>query len=178
MGADKAFLNLGGSTLLERAIALARDVCGEVGIVGDVAKFEGYGNVIADLYPDCGPLAGIHAALLHSSFELNLMLAVDMPFVTRELLEFLFAVASETDASVVVPRSAREFQPLCAVYRRDFASAAEEALRAGKYKIDPLFAGIALRVVEEQELSRVGFSEQVFFNANTPEDLRVAEKQR
>jgi len=177
MGAEKAFLDFGGSTLLERAIAVVRETSPNFAIVGDPAKFAAYGAVIADLYADCGPLAGIHAALMDSSAELNLMLAVDMPFVTRELLALLFAAASETDAIVVVPRTARGFQPLCAVYRRAFAPAAEEALRAGHYKIDAVFPGIAVRVIEEEELTRAGFSERMFFNVNTPGDLRTAKNQ-
>jgi molybdopterin-guanine dinucleotide biosynthesis protein A len=177
MGGDKAFLDFGSRTLLERAIAVVYETSPNLTIVGDPAKFAAYGSVIADLYPGCGPLAGIHAALLHSSAELNLMLAVDMPFVSRELLDFLFAAANETDAIVVVPRTARGFQPLCAVYRRAFAAAAEEALRAGNYKIDAVFAGVALRVIEEEELARAGFSERMFFNVNTPGDLRTAKNQ-
>jgi len=178
MGADKAFLDFGGSTLLERAIAVMREISPKFGIVGDPVKFAAYGDVIADLFPGCGPLAGIHAALLHSSAELNLVLAVDMPFVTRELLSFLFSAASETDAIVVVPRTDRGFQPLCAVYRRAFAPTAGEALRAGKYKIDAVFSGVAVRAVEEKELARAGFSERMFFNVNTPGDLGSAKDQR
>jgi molybdenum cofactor guanylyltransferase len=177
MGADKAFLDFGGRTLLERAIAVMREISPNFAIVGDAAKFAACGTVIADLYPGCGPLAGIHAALLHSSAELNLALAVDMPFVTRELLAFLFEAANETDAIVVVPRTARGFQPLCAVYRRAFAPVAEEALRAGSYKIDAVFPRVIVRVIEEEELARAGFSEEMFFNVNTPGDLRTAKNQ-
>jgi len=177
MGADKAFMDFGGTTLLEQAIAVVREISPNFGIVGDPAKFAAYGDVIADLFPGCGPLAGIHAALLHSSADLNLVLAVDMPFVTRELLSFLFSAASETDAIVIVPRTARGFQPLCAVYRRAFAPAAEEALREGKYKIDAVFSRIAVRAVEEEELARAGFSERIFFNVNTPRDLGEAKNQ-
>ena len=177
MGADKALLDFGGHTLLERAIAVVRETTPNFAIVGDPEKFAAYGPVIADLYPGCGPLAGIHAALLHSSAEVNLVLAVDMPFATRELLSFLFATANETDASVVVPRTAKGFQPLCAVYRRAFAFAAEEALRAGNYKIDAVFPEVTVRAVEEEELARAGFSEQLFFNVNTPGDLRTAKNQ-
>lgn len=176
MGADKAFLDFGGRTLLERAIGVLREACDNLAIVGDPAKFATYGAVVPDLYPDCGPLAGIHAALRHSSAELNLVLAVDMPFVSRELLVNLFATANETDAIVVVPRTAKGFQPLCAVYRRAFATSAEEALRAGKYKIDAVFPGVAVRVIETEELARAGFSEQMFFNVNTPGDLRPAKQ--
>ena len=172
MGADKAFLNVGGCTLLERAITVLRPLC-DIAIVGDPAKFSPYGTVIADLYPGCGPLAGIHAALMHSSAELNLVLAVDMPLVSTDLLAFLFASAASTDALVAVPHSARGFQPLCAVYRRPFAATAEQALRAGKNKIDALLAAIPVRVIESEELASAGFSDQVFLNLNTPEDLQT-----
>src|SRR6266516_1039934 len=89
MGAEKAFLQFAGCTLLERAITALRSVC-EFAIVGDSAKFSSYGTVIEDVYPGRGPLAGIHAALTDFSAELNLMLAVDMPLVSSELLAFLF----------------------------------------------------------------------------------------
>src|ERR1700687_4621509 len=118
-GADKAVLEFGGQTLLDRALAVMGTVCRRVTSVGDPAKFAKYGStkyasskydsVVADIFPGCGPLAGIHAALLHSPAELNLMLAVDMPFVSRELLAFLFAAAEESDndgdAMITVPRS-------------------------------------------------------------------------
>ncbi len=174
MNTDKAFLDFRGQTLIERALAVMGTVCGSVTIVGDPAKFAEYGSVVADVFPGCGPLAGIHAALVHSPAELNLMLAVDMPFVSRELLAFLFA-AAESDAIITVPRTSRGFQPLCAIYRRDFSTAAEQALRAGKYKVDAAFSGVSVQVIEENELAAAGFSEQSFFNVNTPQDRLMAE---
>jgi molybdopterin-guanine dinucleotide biosynthesis protein A len=61
------------------------------------------------------------------------------------------------------------------VYRRDFSTTAEQALRAGKYKIDAAFSGVPVRVLEEAELAVAGFTEQSFFNVNTPQDRVVAE---
>jgi molybdenum cofactor guanylyltransferase len=173
MGADKAFLDFRGQTLLERALGVVSAVCGSVMIVGEPAKFARYGTAVADIFPECGPLAGIHAALTHSTAELNLMLAVDMPFVSRELFTFLFEAAEESGAVVTVPRTGTGLQPLCAVYRREFAVVAEEALRVGKYKVDAAFSGVSMRVMEEGELAAAGFSEQSFFNVNTPQD-RIA----
>jgi molybdopterin-guanine dinucleotide biosynthesis protein A len=176
MGADKAFLEIGGRTLLERAVNVVDLVCGEVAVVGDPAKF-GTAEAVADVFPGCGPLGGIHAALVHSSAELSLMLAVDMPFVSRELLAFLFAVAEGegNHAIVTVPRIGKGLQPLCAVYRREFAVVAEQALREGKYKIDAAFSSVSTRVIEASELEASGFSERNFFNVNTPQDCRAAE---
>jgi molybdopterin-guanine dinucleotide biosynthesis protein A len=179
-GTDKAFLDFGGQTLLDRALSVMGTACDRVAIVGDPAKFTKSGSsksesAVADIFPGCGPLAGIHAALVHSSAELNLMLAVDMPFVSGELLAFLFAAAEQSDAIVTVPRSGKGLQPLCAVYRRDFSTVAEQALRAGKYKIDAAFSSVSVRVIEEGELAASGFSEQSFFNLNTPQDWLAAE---
>ena len=175
MGTDKALLRLGGQTLLERALAVLRGVCREVAVAGDPARFASYAVTLPDVFPACGPLSGIHAALRDSPAELNFVLAVDMPNVSTELVAFLLALAAGCDAVVTVPRTGRGFQPLCAVYRPSFATVAEQALRTGRYKIDALFAGLSIRAVGEPELMAAGFSEQSFVNLNTPEDVQAAQ---
>jgi molybdopterin-guanine dinucleotide biosynthesis protein A len=175
MGADKAFVEYGGRTLLARALDLARSVTPEVRIVGSAEKFALFAPVVEDVFCDCGPLGGIHAALRASRAELNVMLAVDMPFVSWAFSQYLISQAENApEAAVVVPRGAGSWQPLCAVYRRDFAGAAEDALRAGKNKIDPLFNLVRTRVVTEEELEGAGFSTALFRNLNTPEEVSKA----
>lgn len=175
MGRDKAFVTLDGRSLLERAVETTRAVTDDVRVVGQAAKFADFGPVVEDLFPGCGPLGGIHAALRASNRELNLILAVDLPFVTAKLLRFLIARARESAAMVTVVRTREAWQPLCGVYRRDFADAAEAALRAGRYRIDALFDG-RVQVVSEEELQPAGFSAELFRNVNTPEDLADAAK--
>jgi molybdopterin-guanine dinucleotide biosynthesis protein A len=174
MGADKAFVTLDGRMLLARALQLARSVTRDARIVGDPAKFEPFASVVEDRFRDCGPLAGIHAALRASPTELNLTLAVDVPFVSPSLLQYLIKRAKNSAATATVPRTNGGWQPLCAVYRRQFADAAEKALRAGRYKIDALFATVETLAIEEEELIRVGFSAKMFRNLNTREELEAA----
>src|SRR3974390_477672 len=79
MGVDKAFLKFDGRSLLERGVEALHRVCPVVAIVGEASKFSNCGvAVVEDIYRNCGPLGGIHAALTHAPAELNLMLAVDM----------------------------------------------------------------------------------------------------
>jgi len=175
MGTDKAFVLLEGRTLLVRALDLARSIPCDVRIVGDPAKFASFTSVVEDRFLGCGPLAGIHAALRSSDTDLNLILAVDLPFLTRALLQYMLGRAKDEDDSlVIVPRTARGWQPLCAIYRRDFASIAEKALRAGQYKIDTLFAEAGIQILSELELKSAGFSPHLFSNLNTPDDLAEA----
>lgn len=171
MGTDKAFVAIDGRTLLDHMLALARSVTSDVRIVGDPQKYSSFASVIPDFYRDCGPLGGIHAALRASRAELNLMLAVDVPFLSRQLLLYLIRRARESPAAVTVARVQGRLQPLCAVYRRDFADIAETALREGRYKIGALFESSSALVIQEDHLRAEGFSADAFRNLNTPEDL-------
>ncbi len=177
MGTDKAFLTFRGRTLLELALELARSIAPDVRIAGDPAKYGTFAPCLTDLHPNCGPLAGIHAALHASHTELNLMLAVDLPFVTPEFLQFLLARAQDSvTATVTVPRAGGRLQPLCAVYRREFAGPAEQALRAERYKIDALFDPKKTQIIEADALLAAGFSTEMFRNLNTPQDLVEAKE--
>ena len=174
MGRSKATLDLGGETLLQRALKLASRVAAETMLVGPRAELEAYGRVVEDVYPGHGPLGGIHAALAATSTELNLMLAVDTPFLEPRFLEYLIAQARESGALVTLPRTADGLHPLAAVYRRAFHQGAERALLAGRNKIDALFAEVEIRILEAAELEKLAFPPAIFENLNTPEDVERA----
>jgi molybdenum cofactor guanylyltransferase len=174
MGTHKAFVEFHGRTLLARSLELLRRLTAEVRIVGPKTSFAAYGPVVEDMYPGRGPLAGIHAALSSSVTELNLVLAVDLPFVTESLLRFVLEQAAASPAMVTVPKIAGGYQPLCAVYRRGFASVAQDALESGRNKIDALFSVSTTQVLENSAGSRFALTARMFENLNTPEDLRRA----
>lgn len=174
MGSDKAFLEFMGSTLLERALELAHEVSASVTIVGPRQKFARFGKVVEDIYPGHGPLAGIHAALCASHDDLNVVLAMDLPFVEIGLIRYLLSQAKNTDALAIVPRTGSAWQPLCAVYRKPFADVSEKALQKSANKIDRLFEQIEVRAIEEAELWVAGFPPEVFRNLNTPTDVSDA----
>ena len=146
MGTDKAALALEGRTLLEHALATLRQVAAEVAILGPKLLYSSYGvPVIEDIYPGCGPLAGIHAALTHvaqrsaktqlpPSAPLSLIIAVDTPFLDPKFLAYLAQRARDSAAVVTTPEIAGHTQPLCAVYSLDFLVIAERALKAGTEK--------------------------------------------
>jgi molybdopterin-guanine dinucleotide biosynthesis protein A len=174
MGTDKAFVEFEGRTLLARALDLAHSVTADVRIVGSREKFAAYAPIVEDLFRDCGPLGGIQAALRVSLTEFNLILAVDMPFLSPEFLHYLISQArNEPEAVVVVPLADGRGQPLCAVYRLAFAHVSENALRAGQYRINRLFDEVRTRVIGPEEMAGAGFSPAIFRNLNTPADVEA-----
>lgn len=176
MGREKAMLELDGRTLLERALKLASAVAAETIIVGARGEYERYGRMIEDVYPEQGPLGGIHAALWASPTDFNLILAVDTPFLEARFLEYLVEQARESGAVVTLPRTADGFHPLAAVYRRCFRETAGHALEEGRNKIDELFSQVETRILEREELERFAFPAAIFENLNTPEDVERARK--
>lgn len=177
MGTDKAALLLNGRTLLEHAIGMVAAVTEKpVFILGSRELYGSFGEVIEDLYPGCGPLAGIHAALSHSRTRFNLLIAVDTPFLSSEFLRYMASRAVEIGAAVTVPEIGGYTQPLCAVYSQDFLPIAENALKGDAFKIVPLFPKDRTCIISEAELAQFAFTPEMFENLNTPEDLERARR--
>ncbi|HWG51398.1 MAG TPA: molybdenum cofactor guanylyltransferase [Candidatus Acidoferrales bacterium] len=133
MGRDKAVLQLEGRTLLEHALDTLRQVCAEVMVLGSREFYADFGaEVVQDIFPGCGPLAGIHAGLSRTRTDFNLIIAVDTPFLSADFLRFMAQRAIESGAVVTTPQIAGYKQPLCSVYSREFLPIAEGALQPQK----------------------------------------------
>lgn len=176
MGSNKALLSLNGSTLLERTRAIVEQVCEKVFILGERRVYGAFGECYEDVYPDCGPLGGIHAALLNSRTPYSLVTAVDTPFVSAGFLNYMIERALNSSAIVTAPRIAGMVQPLCTVFSKDFLPLAETALKSGNYKVEAAFPREQTLLVEEGDLGQFEMAAGMFENLNTPEDLERARK--
>ena len=152
MGQDKALLRLSdGETFLEHAIATCSAVAGQVGIVGPRSRYGTYawaGEIVEDIYPDRGPLGGIHAALSATRTEWNVFLAVDLPNVSSALLQWMLQQARSGGKVITVPSVGGQQQPLCAVYRAGFREIAEEALKQNRNKVNGSFPPQETQVID------------------------------
>ena len=120
-------------------------------------------RVVADELPDAGPLGGIYTAISQSPCDRTLVVACDMPFLSAGLLRRL----ADVDADLVIPRTGRGLEPLCAVYSRRCAGDIHARLMRGEYEAAKLPAGV--RVAE------IGVDNDLaFVNVNTPHDYARA----
>ena len=85
MGRDKAWVEVGGESLIARALVLVRElglpevfISGRAGTDYSSMRYP----VLFDLEPGCGPLGGIERALQAANSPLLLVLAVDLPGMT------------------------------------------------------------------------------------------------
>jgi molybdopterin-guanine dinucleotide biosynthesis protein A len=171
-GADKAQLAIGGARIIDRQLAALSAVADDIRIVAnDRERYAGLGlRVIADAVPEAGPLGGLYTALLDATHDRMLILACDLPFVTPALLQRLVdesGTGQEIDA--VVPRSARGFEPLCALYMTRAAAAARVRIERGDLRVAGLLADLRVRELGPEALAPYDGG-SLFENVNTPHD--------
>ncbi|MGV1100236.1 molybdenum cofactor guanylyltransferase [Thiovibrio sp. JS02] len=129
-----------------------------------------------DRFPDCGPLAGIHAALSTVSQPAIFVCGCDMPLLAPRLVRFLCSLTPGWD--VVLPRLADGPEPLCAVYGKTALPAIAENLGQGRRKIGLLLETLRVREVREEEILTVVPDLSTFHNVNRQHDLAALAEQR
>lgn len=176
MGRDKAELSIDGQTLPARIADALRGVTSRVSLVGARTAYVDLKlpNVL-DVHQDWGALGGIHAALAASRADWTLVVACDLPFVTRALFERLESLISDAFDAVVPIQSDGRPQPVCALYRSATClPEIEKLIAGGEHMPRTLLANVRSRNVLFAELSDLPGSEQFFFNVNTPADFDKA----
>ena len=159
MGVSKAGLPWQGTTLLEYVACEVRAAAGSVAIVGG-EPLDRY-RWIADAVGAAGPLGGIAAALADSRAEWNLIVACDMPGVTRSWLNLLLKQAQH---DLTIPVTADErVHPLCAAWNASAGAAVRAALDRGVRRVTDVVKDLRLHKV-------VVHDETVVANVNTPEE--------
>jgi molybdopterin-guanine dinucleotide biosynthesis protein A len=165
MGRDKARLPWRGVTLVEWIAMQVRDAVGDATLVGAPDRYIDLGlPAIGEAFPGCGPLSGIEAALRHSPFDLNLVVACDMPLLESPALRELTAAALVAGADVCAAvNAAGGLEPLCAVYDRRILPAVLQALVQGRFRARDLLAQLTVNTWRASDPRMVT-------NANCPSD--------
>jgi molybdenum cofactor guanylyltransferase len=145
MGRDKATLpGPGGSaTLAEYVVGVVAQRCEPVFVVAapgqPLPKLEA-ARVIRDEIQGLGPLPatgrGLRAAA-EAGAQFAFVSAVDMPLLTPELIDDLMALATKTNAEVIVPWDGRSHF-LAAVYRTALADRIDALVAAGERRMSAL----------------------------------------
>jgi len=150
MGRDKALLQVGGQTMLDRVARVVAEAAGSVTLIGDPAKYGSLGfPVVADIVPGYGPLGGIMTAISVSPANWNLVLACDMPEVRLEFLRTLVEIAEKSASDCLLPCGESDRpEPLCGVYHRRALPAIQQALQDGIRKVTAGLAGLEVELLQ------------------------------
>jgi molybdopterin-guanine dinucleotide biosynthesis protein A len=158
-GSPKALARLGGETLAERGWRTLGEACDERIAVGKLAHgLELPFPVVDDGSPLRAPIAGVAGGLAAARYELCLVLPVDSPLVTADVLASLAEACAGADAAV--PQTG----PLPGAYRKTALPALQRRLAAERLSLRGALAELDTRTVE--------LDEALLANVNTPDDLQ------
>jgi len=170
MGSDKLALRYGGETLLESAVRRFEGHFDSVYLsLADASKYPGIGALrVTDLFPSCGPIGGLHAALETAEGEGVFLVAADMPFSDPLAALRVIELCGDHDACVMTDAAGRP-EPLFGYYKKAIGPVVEGQIAGGRYKIAGFFPKIRLRMVKPAELGAL-WSGELLMNVNRPED--------
>ena len=176
MGRDKAFVDLGGKSLIERVIMRSADLgqAETILITNKPARYAHLGlPMYRDMLPDKGSLGGIYTALAQAQSPDVLALACDMPFVNTDLLRFMVGQI-RADIDILVPRVAGYPQGLHAIYKRTCIEPIAEQLAANQLKIIRFYHQMRVRYLDESDYAAFDPEGNAFANINSPAELEKA----
>ena len=176
-GTEKALLRVGGIRILDRLYHMYQELFDEIILVtNNPQKFLEWDLlIVADLFPIRSSLTGIHAGLFYSTNPYVFISACDTPFLKREMVETVIGKI-EDQIDIVMPETSAGFEPLCAAYSKRCLEAAQNHLERKKLKITKTFRKSRIKTISEKALRKIDPELLSFFNINTPEDLKRAEK--
>lgn len=177
-GRAKGLERVGGIRVIDRvARALATVTDRLLLIANDPAAPEWLPDVpvASDVYPGCGSLGGIHAALVHANAP-ALVVAWDMPFVPSALLAQLRALGEDADVAVPESDSRRGVEPLCAYYSPACIAPIARRLEAGELRVIGFYDDVRVARLPAESVRAYGDPARLFMNVNTPDELALAER--
>ena len=181
-GRDKSALAIGEARIIDREIAVLREVADHLVLVAnDPDRYRSLGlPIVEDLVPGAGALGGIYTAITVARDTPTLVVACDMPFLSARFLRHLAIAGGEVD--VAIPRTAEGYEPLCASYSRGCADPIRRRIDAGALTVLGVLSDVRVREIGPEEIAPYDPDGTLFFNVNTPDDyarsLDVVARQR
>lgn len=179
LGRDKSFIKFGDRTLIEITVSLMKSVFENVIISTNSPNEYLFLNchLVKDKYKNAGPLAGIYSALLNSKSEKNFIISCDVPLMTKQMIEYFIKYDSNKD--IIISKASGYVQPLVGIYKQSVLPIILKLLNQPVNQCNEIKKNISLHSLiklantEIIDITSLPFyTEELFFNLNTHEDLK------
>ncbi|MCS7096664.1 MAG: molybdenum cofactor guanylyltransferase [Nitrososphaerota archaeon] len=184
LGEDKSLVAIANKPLLKHVLQVVNSLVEEkIVVVHTDAQAERLRavldpdvRVVIDEFDQQTPIVGAASGFKEAKTEYTLLLACDMPLLSREVLAFLLDIC--IDRNAVIPRWPNGFiEPLHAVYKvKPAFEAAQQAIKEGLPTLRGMIERIRrVRYVSTMVLQQMDPELNSLFNINTTLDLKRAE---
>ena len=174
MGEDKGLMLLDGIPMIEHIIHVFKQLNIPILIISNNAKYQQFGfPVFPDIVTDKGPAGGILTALSKTKTSTNIIVSCDTPFITEELILFLFK--QHQNSQITYPVHENRAHPLIGIYEKETFQLFQESIDLGELKLRS--------ILKKAKTNRVKLPSSLFLNEknclaniNTREELNTFKK--
>ncbi|MFN5232949.1 MAG: molybdenum cofactor guanylyltransferase MobA [Burkholderiaceae bacterium] len=171
-GVDKGLQLIHGQPMVQQVLNRLQPQVGQVLINANrhLDEYKGFGVPICSdsISGYAGPLAGIQAALLHTTTPYLVSVPCDSPLLPKDLVTRLASAMHQhtADAAVAVTGDPDQVQrhPVFLLLKSELRNSLEHYLGSGGRKVDDWLASLKCIDVQFDD-------EMAFTNVNTPEDI-------
>ncbi|MCF6183282.1 MAG: molybdenum cofactor guanylyltransferase [Bacteroidales bacterium] len=168
MGKDKALLKIRNKTLTEILYETLSFFCSEIIISTNNPEVKINGTIsVCDEIHDIGPAGGIISSLNTSTNEKNIIISVDTPFVSIELLKYL-TDNSDKEIDITILSEKGALQPLIGIYKKNVAKTFLSESEKGNYKVRNVIKLLNSKIIDISNLSF--YNSRLLININKSDD--------
>ena len=161
-----------GRRIIDRILDVISPLFSEIIIVSDKKILTGIDSkifVTSDIFKKRGPLGGLHAALSASESDALFVVAGDMPFLEKEIIEQLCTYYNKMLPQALVPRHSGLIEPLHSIYSVELKYTLEKILsEPDNNSVTGLLDKIDTRYLDVKP----SVAAKAFINLNTDKDMQ------
>ncbi len=171
MGKDKALLKINNETYIKRLTEEMGDFKDLLVSASKKGLYESFSKVtVYDEHDSIGPIEGIRQVLKSAKNEYVFICAIDMPFITKELVSYMSEfISSDYDCYVIADED--HLQPLCAIYSKKCLPVIEKLITEKSYRLFNIFKSVRTKFIS---LKFSCFDKKTVKNINTKDEYMKA----
>ena len=172
MGFDKSTMVLQNKKLIESTIkkldSLFDDIIISVDGLEKKSEFN-HDKIVVDKVKGVGPLGGMISALEMAQSDRLFVIPCDMPVIDIKYISFMMKYMDDNE--IILSEKNGYFEPFPGFYSKSLIPRIEELINQNRRSIRAIFECSRTKVISESEWKKLGFSEEIFTNLNTTQDV-------
>lgn len=131
-------------------------------------------KIIKDIFPECGPISGLHSALKNMKGDYLMVITCDTPNITKDFIDYIsqfipLSLDLNLDIITVKDNHGRIHPLCCSIYSKNMLHDIEKNIQKKDFKIMNLLENSNVKILNSFP---VDFDlDNLLLNINTPEDM-------
>jgi len=126
-------------------------------------------KIVVDKVKGVGPLGGMISALEMAQSDRLFVIPCDMPVIDIKYISFMMKYMDDNE--IILSEKNGYFEPFPGFYSKSLIPRIEELINQNRRSIRSIFECSRTKVISESEWKKLGFSEEIFTNLNTTQDV-------